>query len=148
MLADAEIAESTAKADAEQAQAEAAREGQVANERAETVIRQRENELARVKFELDAKARSEEERAEQAALAARARAEQELQQIRSRLENLRRGDDFTWTRVQRTPQGLQGAGLAPGAFGESLQEVRHAPRISRYARRRSGCMSSTAASLQ
>lgn len=93
VLAAAEIAESTAKADAEEAQASYVREGEVANERAETVIKQRENELRRRMAELEAKAKSEEERAEQAALAARARAEQQLQEIRARLEHLRLAAD-------------------------------------------------------
>lgn len=89
VLSEAEIAESTAKADAEEEQALANREGRVANEKAETVIKQRENELRRSVAELEAKAKSEEERAQQQALAARATAEQRLQEIRARLENLR-----------------------------------------------------------
>lgn len=93
VLATAEIAESTAKADAEEAQASFAREGEVANERAETVIKQRENELRRSIAVLEATAKSEEERAEQAAKAARARAEQTLQEIRGRLEHLRLSAD-------------------------------------------------------
>jgi flotillin len=93
VLATAEIAESTAKADAEEAQASSAREGEVANERAETVIKQRENELRRKLAELDAEAKAEEERAQQGALAARSRAEQQLQEIRARLEHLRLSAD-------------------------------------------------------
>lgn len=93
VLSTAEIAESTAKADAEEAQARFNREGQVADEKAETVIKQRENDLRRAIAELEAKAKSEEERAEQAALAARARAEQRLQEVRARLEHLRLSAD-------------------------------------------------------
>jgi flotillin len=93
VLATAEIAESTAKADAEEAQAQSAREGEVANERAETTIKNRENELRRKLAELEGVAKSEEERAQQQALAARARAEQELQEIRARLEHLRLSAD-------------------------------------------------------
>lgn len=89
VLSTAEIAESTAKADAEEAQAESTRQGQVAGQQAETMIQQRENDLRRVKAELEALAKSEEERATQAGLTARARAEQKLQEIRARLENLR-----------------------------------------------------------
>jgi flotillin len=89
VLSMAEVAESTAKADAEQAQAQYNRDGQVANEKAETQIRQRENDLRRAIADLEATAKSEEERAEQQALAARARAEQELQRIRTKLEQLR-----------------------------------------------------------
>ncbi len=93
VLSAAEIAESTAKADAEEAQADFNRQGEVANEQAETVIKQRENELRKRVAELEAKAKSEEERAEQQALAARARAEQGLQEIRARLEHLRLSAD-------------------------------------------------------
>lgn len=89
ILSEAEIAESTAKADAEEAQANYNREGQVANERAETEIKQKENDLRRAIAELEAKAKSEEERAEQQALTARATAEQRLQEIRAKLEHLR-----------------------------------------------------------
>jgi len=93
VLSTAEIAESTAKADAEEAQAKASQEGKVADEQAETAIRTRDNELRRVMAELEALAKSEEERAEQSALAARARAEQKLQEIRARLEHLRLAAD-------------------------------------------------------
>jgi flotillin len=93
VLSTAEIAESTAKADAEEAQANFAREGEVANERAEMAIKQRENELRKRVAELEAQAKSEEQRAEQQALAARARAEQALQEIRARLEHLRLSAD-------------------------------------------------------
>ena len=89
VISEAEIAESTAKADAEEAQARAHREGQVANEEAETTIKKRENELRRVVAELEATAKSEEERAEQHALTARATAEQRLQEIRKELMQLR-----------------------------------------------------------
>ena len=89
VLSTAEIAESTAKADAEEAQAESTRQGQVAGQQAETMIQQRENDLRRVKADLESLAKSEEERAAQAGLTARARAEQKLQEIRARLENLR-----------------------------------------------------------
>jgi flotillin len=89
VLAEAEIAESTAKADAEVEQAQAAREGQVAGQQADMVIKQRENELRSVKAELEGRAKAEEEKAEQAGFTARARAEQQFQQIRARLEHLR-----------------------------------------------------------
>lgn len=93
VLSTAEVAESRAKADAEEAQAHAQREGKVANEQAETAIRSRANAYRKVKADVHAKARSEEERAEQAALAARARAEQKLQEIRGKLEHLRLSAD-------------------------------------------------------
>jgi flotillin len=93
VLSTAEIAESTAKADAEEEQAKFAREGEVANQRSEMVVKQRENELRRRMAELEALAKSEEEKAQQGALAARARAEQALQEIRARLEHLRLSAD-------------------------------------------------------
>ena len=89
VLSEAEIAESTAKADAEEAQAISIREGKVASERAETTILKNENALSKVKFELEARANSAEERAEQQALTARARAETKLQHIRTKLEHFR-----------------------------------------------------------
>jgi len=89
VLAAAEIAESTAKADAEEAQAISVREGQVAHEHAETKILQSQNNLDRIKFELEAQAKSAEERGEQQAQTARAKAEQRLQEIRAKLEHLR-----------------------------------------------------------
>jgi flotillin len=93
VLSTAEIAESTAKADAEEEQAKYAREGEVANQRSEMAVKQRENELRRRMAELEAQAKSEEEKAQQEALAARARAEQGLQEIRARLEHLRLSAD-------------------------------------------------------
>lgn len=89
VLSKAEIAESTAKADAEEAQARAHREGQVAHEAAEMAIKLRENDLRRRVAELEATARSEEEKMEQAARLARAQAEQQLQEVRGRLEHVR-----------------------------------------------------------
>jgi len=126
VLSGAEIAESTAKADAEQAQAQAAREGQVANEQAETVIRQAENELDKVKFQVDANARSEDERAEQAAETARAVAEQKLQEIRSKLENIRLQADVVLPAdaKKRAAEMNARAQAAPiAANGEAMAEV-------------------------
>jgi flotillin len=126
VLSQAEIAESTAKADAEEAQAIAVREGQVANEQAETKIRQRENELSRVKFELDAKARSAEERAEQQALAARARAEQRLQEIRAKLEHLRLMADVVLpAEAEKTASEMRARAEAStiAADGEAMAQV-------------------------
>lgn len=89
VLRDAAIAESNAKAMAEEEEADATATGSVAEERAEMAIRQRANQMRKLVAELEAKARSEEERAEQQALAARSREEQKLQQIRAKLEHLR-----------------------------------------------------------
>ncbi len=126
VLAQAEIAESTAKADAEEQQARFVREGEVANERAETVIKQRENELRRRLAEFEARARSEEERAEQAALAARANAEQNLQQIRGELEHLRLTADVVLpAEAQRKASEMRAKADAAqiAADGEALAQV-------------------------
>jgi flotillin len=85
----ADIAESNAKAEAERAEANLRRDAQVAVQEAETAIVKGENELRRVKAELEGDAKVEEERTTQLAAQARAEAEQELQQIRTRLEELR-----------------------------------------------------------
>lgn len=89
VISEAEIAESTAKADAEEVEAQAARRGRVAREQAATAITEAENNLAKATAEWEARAKSAEERAEQQAIAARNRAEQELQELRARLERLR-----------------------------------------------------------
>ncbi len=126
VLADAEIAESSAKADAESAQAEATREGQVAAQKAETEILQRENELRRVKATLEAQAKSEEERAEQAGIAARAKAEQKLQEIRARLENLRLSAEVVLpAEAERKSREMQARANAAviAADGQAMAEV-------------------------
>ena len=89
VIRDAEIAESNANRESEQAIAAARSRGHVAVEQSKATIAQSENELARVKAELDAKSRSEEERTIAAAREARATAEQQLQAVRQKLEVLR-----------------------------------------------------------
>lgn len=126
VLSTAEIAESTAKADAEEAQATHAREGEVAIQRAEAVIKQRENELRRRVAELEAQAKSEEERATQQALAARARAEQALQEIRAKLEHLRLSADMVLpAEAQRKASEMKArSDAAPiAADGEAMAQV-------------------------
>jgi flotillin len=85
----ADIAESNAKSEAEQAEAMANRNGKIAVEQAEARIAQKQNELRKIKAELEARAKSEEERTGQLAAAARAEAEQALQEIRQSLEQTR-----------------------------------------------------------
>ena len=126
VLSSAEIAESTAKADAEEAQAEAKRQGEVANEQAETVIKQRRNAYRQVLAELEAKAKSEEERADQQALAARATAEQKLQEIRAKLENLRLAADRVLPAQfdkQAAEMRARAEAATIAADGEALTEV-------------------------
>jgi flotillin len=126
VLSSAEIAESAAKADAEQAEALANQQGQVAYERAENSIKQAENEMRRIAAQLEAAAKSEEERAEQGGLAARATAEQRLQEIRGRLEGLRLMADVVLpAEAQKRAAELRSRAEAASiaADGEALAEV-------------------------
>ena len=93
VIRDAEIAETTAVSDAKQVEASANQRGQVAVQQARTTVIQRENALRQLKAEMEAEAKSEDERALAAAEQARAEAELELQEIRQKLETLRRQAD-------------------------------------------------------
>lgn len=86
---DAEIAESNAKAEAEQIEADCKRQSEIAKTQSTTFIVQKQNELRKIKAELEQQARSEEERTIAAGKEARARAEQLLQTVRAELERLR-----------------------------------------------------------
>lgn len=89
VIRDAEVAESQAKAEAQQVEAEAHKVGKVAVQTAQAAIVQRENALRELNAQLDAEAKSEEETAIATAQQARALAEAELQDIRKQLEQLR-----------------------------------------------------------
>lgn len=89
VLRDAEIAESDAMREAEEAIAGAQMRGKVAAEQAAALIAEKENELEQRVAELEAVARSEEERTVAAAREARATMEQQLQGVRRELERLR-----------------------------------------------------------
>ncbi|HEV8267015.1 MAG TPA: SPFH domain-containing protein, partial [Thermoanaerobaculia bacterium] len=89
VLRDAEMAESFAKSEAEQKEAEARQTGEVAIQQAATAVAQKENELRKLKADLDARACAAEETAQQFALQARAEAEQKLQAVRKKLEEAR-----------------------------------------------------------
>lgn len=122
----AEIAESTAKADAEQAQATANQRGQIASEQSKRAIQVAENQLREAVAKLEAQARSEEERAEQGALAARAVAEFELQEIRARREHLRLSADVVLpAEAERQAMEMRAkAGAATtAADGKAMAEV-------------------------
>jgi flotillin len=126
VLSTAEIAESSAKADAEEQQASFAREGEVANQRAETAIKTRENELRRRLAELEGVAKSEEEKAQQQALAARSKAEQQLQEIRAKLEHLRLSADTVLpAEAQRKAAEMRARAEASqiAADGEAMAQV-------------------------
>ena len=89
VLRDAEIAESNAHREAEEAIAGASMRGQVAGEQAASAVAESENELARQKAELESRAKSEEERTIAAGREARATMEQQLQTVRTSVEQLR-----------------------------------------------------------
>ncbi len=89
VIRDAEIAESNAKAEAEQVEAESRQLGEVAVQQSQTSIIEQRNQLRQLTAELEATARSEEEMAQAAAQQARAAAESELQDVRKELEQLR-----------------------------------------------------------
>ena len=89
VLRDAEVAESTCKSLAEQAEADASQDGEVTNQKAETAIVSKNNEVKRIEADLEAEAKAEEERTVQAALHARAKAEQALQEVRKSVEKTR-----------------------------------------------------------
>jgi flotillin len=89
VIRDAEIAESTARAEAQQAEANSRREAEVAVQTAQTAIVKEENKLRELRAQLEAEIKSVEAQAERAAAAAKAQAEAELQSIRQELEGLR-----------------------------------------------------------
>ncbi len=94
VLRDAEIAESNAKATADQAAAQGDADGKIASEKAQQAILRKENELRTLRAELGARAQAEVERAEAAADEAFAVAEQQLQAIRANLEKIRLESDL------------------------------------------------------
>lgn len=85
----AEIAESDASRDAEQAEAENQARANVSQATADTNIAKMKNELRTIQANLEAEVRAEEEKTIAAAKQARAEAEKELQAIRAELEGLR-----------------------------------------------------------
>ena len=89
VIRDAEIAESTARAESQQAEANSRREAEVAVQTAQTAIVKEENKLRELRAQLEAEIKSVEAQAERAAAAAKAEAEAELQSVRQELEELR-----------------------------------------------------------
>jgi flotillin len=113
VIRDAEVAESTAIAEAKRVEAEAHRAGEVAVQLSETAIVQRENQLRELKAQLEAEAKSEEETAVAAAQQARAEAEKELQEIRQQLEAVRlQADVVLPAQAQKEASQLQAQGEA------------------------------------
>jgi flotillin len=89
ILRTAEVAESDATREAEQAEAAARARGEVAMTNAQAALQRKQNELRQIKAEVDAEATAELNRAEAAGQQARAEAELELQKVRGDLETLR-----------------------------------------------------------
>jgi flotillin len=89
VIRDAEIAESNAKSEAQQAEAAATEDGDVATQDSERSIVQKSNQLRELRGSLEADVQAELKRAERAAAEARASAEVELQELRQTVEQLR-----------------------------------------------------------
>jgi flotillin len=137
ILRTAEVAESDATREAEQAEAGARARGEVAMTNAQAALQRKQNELRQIKAEVDAEARAEEVRAEAAGQQARAEAELELQKIRGQLEQLRLEAEVTIpAEVEAQVRELFAAGQAApiaadgDAMARSLDEVASAWRDS------------------
>ena len=89
VIRDAEIAESTAKAESKEMESQYKQEAKVAMETAQTTIVEAENALRALQAKLDADIESAKEEAMAAAREAKAEGEAELQQIRRQLEQIR-----------------------------------------------------------
>lgn len=123
----AEIAESNAKAEAEQEEADCRRKSEVAKTQARTTIVQRQNELRTIQAELEQKAKSEEERTIAAGKEARAKAEQLLQTVRAELERLRlEADEVLPAQAQQQAQEL----LARGEAAAVAENARAAAQVN------------------
>lgn len=137
ILRTAEVAESDATREAEQAEAAARARGEVAMTNAQAAVQRKQNELRQVKAEVDGDARAEEVRAEAAGQQARAEAELALQKIRGELEQLRLQADVTIpSEIDQQVRELFAAGQAASiaadgeAMSASLAEVSAAWRDS------------------
>jgi flotillin len=137
ILRAAEVAESDATREAEQAEAAARARGEVAMTNAQAAVQRKQNELRQIKAEVEAAAASEIVRAEAAGQQARAEAELALQQVRGELEQLRLQADVTIpAEVEVEVRELFAAGAAAPiaadgeAMAQSLAEVASAWRDS------------------
>jgi flotillin len=137
ILRTAEVAESDATREAEQAEARARARGEIAMTNAQAALQRKQNELRQIKAEVEAEAKGEEVRAEAAGQQARAEAELELQKIRGQLEQLRLEAEVTIpAEVEAQIRELFAAGQAAtiaadgDAMAKSLAEVAAAWRDS------------------
>ncbi len=89
VIRDAEIAESNARSEAQQAEAASTESGDVATQDSERSIVQKSNQLRELRGRLEADVQAEIKKAERAAAEARATAEIELQDLRKQVEELR-----------------------------------------------------------
>jgi flotillin len=125
ILRSAEVSESDATREAEQAEAAARARGEVAMTNAQAAVQRKQNELRQIKAEVDGDARAEEVRAEAAGQQARAEAELELQKIRGELEQLRLQSDVTIpAEIEAQVRELFAAGQAApiSADGEAMAQ--------------------------
>jgi len=113
VIRDAEIAESNARSDAERAEADSRKIGDVAIQESQTAIIQQRNQLRTLKAEMEASARSEDEKAQAAAAQSRASEEQRLQEIRRELEALRlQADVVLPAQADQVAKALRARGAA------------------------------------
>ncbi|QDZ39911.1 flotillin family protein [Euhalothece natronophila Z-M001] len=113
IVRDAEIAESNAIAEAEQAEADCNRKAEVAETETATATEEKQNELRRITAEVGKEAKMEEERTTAAAEEARARAQQELQSVRAELEKARlEVDQVLPAQAQQQANELEAKGKA------------------------------------
>ncbi|MEO8842360.1 MAG: SPFH domain-containing protein, partial [Kofleriaceae bacterium] len=123
ILRTAEVAESDATREAEQAEAAARARGEVAMTNAQAALQRKQNELRQIKAEVDADANAELNRAEAAGQQARAEAELELQKVRGDLETLRLQAEVTIpAEVDAQVRELLASGMAApiAADGEAM----------------------------
>ena len=113
VIRDAEIAESTAKAESKEAESQYKQEAKVAMETAQTRIVEAENKLRELQANLDAEVESAKEEALAAARKAKAEAESELQAIRRQLEQIRlQADEVLPAEAERTAREMSARGKA------------------------------------
>jgi flotillin len=125
ILRSAQVSESDATREAEQAEAAARARGEVAATNAQAAVQRKQNELRQIKAEVDAEANSEINRAEAAGQQARAEAELELQKVRGEVEQIRLQADVTIpAEIEAQVRELLAAGAAApiAADGEAMSQ--------------------------
>jgi flotillin len=125
VIRDAEIAESDARNQAEQIEAECEEQSQVAKTQDRIIVLEQENDLRTTKAQLEQQAKSEEEITLAAAKEKRAKLEQQLQAVRAELERLRlEAEQVLPAEAQRQAKVLKAQGeaanLSENAQAEAL----------------------------